>query len=128
MNLGKTFWERVHSSDFSFPRSLVCWLFYVLCLHTTPSALFWEADLYGLHHPDYLASGLLFEFCQWKVLAGDLRAGRESKVRAFISLLPFCLLQLLSPYGHSSYQAVPLPSCSCRWTLVTILPPFSFQA
>lgn len=58
--------------------------------HPTPSALL-EADLYELHHPDYLTPRLLFGFCQWKVLAGDLRAGKERKVRAFISLLHFCL-------------------------------------
>lgn len=55
--------------------------------HPTPSALFWEADLYGLHHPDYLVPELLSEFCQWKVLAGDLREGRERKIILFLYFL-----------------------------------------
>lgn len=51
----------------------------------TPSALFWEADLYELHYPDYLAPGLL-EGSSWRP------EGKRRKVRAFISLLPCCLV------------------------------------
>lgn len=32
----------------------------------TPSVLFWEADLYELYHPDYLAPELLWGFTNGK--------------------------------------------------------------
>lgn len=32
----------------------------------TLSVLFWEADLYEVHHPDYLAPGLLLGFTNGK--------------------------------------------------------------
>lgn len=84
----------------------------ILCAVPPPTALLWEADLYELHHPNYLTPRLLFGFCQWKALAGDLRAGRERErlehlFLYFISAYSNCLaLMAIALVRQSFFQIV----------------------